>query len=121
MTKTDQAFLEMLLPSGEWFTPAQLAAALGRSESYVRDQIETGNMGGFRAAGRAPRPGERRIRTEANSSCLVHRRDALLWLVRSYNQTPDEFEQRVCDLINRLPQTMLWRVREHLNRRLSQR
>lgn len=118
MPKTDQAMLDMLLPAGEWFTPAQLAASLGRSESYIRDQIETGNMGGFRAAGRAPREGERKSRGEANASTSIHRRDALIWLCKSYNQTPDEMEQRICDVIDRLPNAMLWRIRDHINKRV---
>jgi len=118
MTPTDQAIFDMLLPAGETFAPAQVAAALGRSESYIRDQIEAGRLAAFRMAGRTPREGERRQRGEANASYLIHRRDALLWLVRSYTQTPTEMEGRVCDVIDRLPKPMLLRIRAHIDRRL---
>ncbi|MFA5263961.1 MAG: hypothetical protein WC378_09040 [Opitutaceae bacterium] len=118
MITTDQAFFDLLLPHGETFTPAQLGAALGRSDSYIRDQIDADRLAAIRASGRVPRKGERRCRREANASFLILRRDALLWLCEGYTQTPQDFQNRLCDVLDRLPQAMLWRIRDHVNKRV---
>ncbi len=118
MITTDQAFFDLLLPQGETFTPAQLGAALGRSDSYIRDQIDAGHLAAIRAAGRVPRDGERRKRDDANASYLIIRRDALLWLCEGYTQTPQDFQNRLQNVIDRLPKPMRLQLLAYLSRRV---
>ena len=109
--KTTDHF-DALLPSNQhWFTPKEAGWIIGRTDQYVRDCFDSGRILGHLLSGRTPQGKEKR------KSYQVHRDALILFLLETANYHPEDFVERVADLIQKRCPKNIDRVIEKLNSR----
>jgi hypothetical protein len=88
-------FATYLIPGKEWYSPREAAEVLGRTDQYVRDCFLNQKILGHTANARSPRGRERRRHYQ------IHRDSLLLYLCETANYTPDDYLDRLAELIER--------------------
>lgn len=97
---------EALLPPGQvWFTPAQAAAVLGRTAQFVRNLIEDGRLPGHLFESR---PVNSR---HGRTYFFVHRDALLLYLMETATYLPEDFLDRLLEVVRRRPPGELAEIR----------
>jgi hypothetical protein len=90
-------------PAKEWFTAKEVAALLGRTDQFVRDLLEHRRLLGHALCGRGESP---------RKSYQIHRKALELYLLQTANFQPEEYVQRICQLLRRLPREQRERIKE---------
>ncbi len=88
-------FASYLAPGKEWYSPREVAAIIGRTDQYVRDCFLNQKILGHTANARTPRGQERRQRYQ------IHRDSVLLYLCETANYTPEDYMDRLAELLER--------------------
>lgn len=86
-------FSELLPANQAWFSPKEVAALVGKTDQYVRDCFDNQKIFGHTSNGRAKRGREQR------RSYQIHRDGVLLFLLETANYEPDDFIDRLCELV----------------------
>lgn len=99
--KRSSSHFSPVLPVGkEWFSTAEAASILGRTPQHIRRCFDAGSLPGHRVAARASNGATRYY-------YQFHRDALLLYLLETANYTPEDFAERLADLIrNRAPEEM---------------
>jgi hypothetical protein len=91
----------ILLPGKQWYTPKEVASAIGRSDQFVRDAFENQKFLGHMNNARARRGRERR------RTYQIHRECVILFFLETANYSPDDFLDRLQELLrNRSPKEL---------------
>jgi len=98
----------ILPPDKLWYTPKEAGSAIGRSDQFVRDAFENQKIFGHTNNGRARRGRERRLTYQ------IHREAVLLYLSETANYDPEDFVERIQEVLrNRSPKQLL-QIQRHL-------
>ncbi|MDR2576972.1 MAG: hypothetical protein LBC42_02905 [Puniceicoccales bacterium] len=90
---------------GEWFTPKEVAAILGRTAQFVRDLLENRCILGHALSTRG---------SSGRKSHQIHRSALELYLLETANFTTDEYKQRLLRLIRRMSKTQQDQLRSEI-------
>lgn len=94
---------EFLLPSKKtWFSPKEMAEVIGKTSQYVRDAFDNQKILGHSSNGRSS------IGREQRRHYLILRENVLLFLLETANYDPEDFMDRVGEILsNRTPSQLL--------------
>jgi hypothetical protein len=105
-----------LLPGPQqWFSPKEVAAIIGKTDQYVRNAFDNQKILGHLLNGNAPR-GEERRRTY-----MISRENILLFLFETANFSPEDFLDRLCDVLNNRSVSQLLKIQEIIDNIVSTR
>lgn len=108
---------DFLLPKGQqWFSPKEVAAIVGKSDQYIRDAFDNQKILGHQSNARALRG------TEKRRSYQIHRDCVLLFLLETANYEPNDYLQRVFDLLTHRSENELLELKkaiDHLVKRTA--
>lgn len=104
-----------MLPDKVWFSPKEVATILGKTDQYVRDAFDNQKILGHTFNGRSP------IGRERRRYYMIHRDGILLYLLETANYAPEDFTDRLKDLIRSKPEPTLRRIKLLVDNLLTRR
>ena len=115
ITQLPYHFSIILPPEKEWFSPKEVASLIGRTDQYIRNCFDNQRILGHTVHGRSA-PGK-----EQRRSYQIHRDCVMLYLMETANYEPEDYLQRVCQVVSRLSYKHLQEVRLQLEKLLQSR
>ena len=113
ITSTD--YFRFMVPEKTWFSPKEMANIVGKTDQYIRDAFDNQKIFGHTSNGRSPRGQEKR------KTYQIHRDGILLYLLETANYSPEDFAERIVDLIRLKPETTLKKIKMTVDNLLTKR
>ncbi len=104
-----EQFSELLTLGKNWYSAKEAGAIVGRSAQYIRDLFDNQKILGHQANGRAGKGSEKRM------SYQVHRDCMLLYLMETANYEPDDFLDRLGEVLRNRPPEQLESIQKLVN------
>ena len=103
-----------LLPEGkEWYSPKEVGALLGRSDQYVRNLFESRKILGHQINGRADKDCEKRHTYQVHRDCVI------LYLLETANYEPEDFMDRMVEILQHRSEEQLESILDILEETLQ--
>jgi hypothetical protein len=112
MNNNRQLF-NFIVPNKEWFSPKEMADIVGKTDQYIRDAFDNQKIFGHTYNARSPRGKEKR------KTYQIHRDGVLLYLLETANYSPEDFTERIVDLIRSKPDFVLKRIKSTVDNLLT--
>jgi hypothetical protein len=97
----------------EWFSPKEMADIIGKTDQYIRDAFDNQKIFGHVSNARSPRGQEKR------KSYQIHRDGVLLYLLETANYSPEDFTERIIELIRSKPEIVLKKIKSTVDNLLT--
>ena len=99
---THQAdYFRSKLPNKEWFSPREVATIIGKTDQYIRDAFDNQKILGHVSNAKSPKGKEQR------RYYLIHRDGVILYLLETANYDPEDFSERLRELLYNQPMSTL--------------
>ncbi|MDR3144474.1 MAG: hypothetical protein LBT64_03170 [Puniceicoccales bacterium] len=108
-TKSYEHFSFLLPAAKQWFSPKEMAVIIGKTDQYVRDAFDNQKILGHLFNGRAPKGAEKR------KTYMIHRENVLLFLFETANFLPDDFMERLCEILGNRTVSQLLRIQKKID------
>lgn len=117
MRITNQAieFFKNKLPNQEWFSPKEVATIVGKTDQYIRDAFDNQKILGHTSNGRSPKGKEKR------KTYQIHRDGVILYLLETANYDPEDFSERIRELLYSQPMSTLVNLKSTIENLLRKR
>ncbi|MDR0418021.1 MAG: hypothetical protein LBH08_01115 [Puniceicoccales bacterium] len=104
-TNVNVEYFRFMVPDQEWFSPKEMASIVGKTDQYIRDAFDNQKILGHVANGRSPRGQEKR------KTYQIHRDGVLLYLLETANYSPEDFAERIAEIIRSKPEMTLKKIK----------
>jgi hypothetical protein len=114
-SKSYEHFSFLLPATKQWFSPKEMAGIIGKTDQYVRDAFDNQKILGHLFNGRAPKGKEKR------KTYMIPRENILLFLFETANFLPDDFIERLCEILGNRTISQLLRIQKKIDAIVSAR
>jgi Fe-S oxidoreductase len=101
--------------SQRWFSPKEVAAVIGKTDQYVRNAFDNQKILGHLLNGNAPIGAERRC------TYMISRESILLFLFETANFSPEDFLERLCEVLENRSLSQLLKIQKVIDEIVSSR
>jgi hypothetical protein len=98
-----------LVPAQRWFSPKEMATIIGKTAQYVRNAFDNQKILGHVLNGSAPRG------TEKRRTYMISRENVLLFLFETANFSPEDFLERIAEILANRPVSQLLQIRQKID------
>lgn len=103
-----------LLPSSQqWFSPKEMASIIGKTDQYVRNAFDNQKILGHVHNGSAPKGQEKK------KTYLISRENVLLFLLETANFSPEDFMDRLTEILQNRSVPQLLKIQQVIDRLLQ--
>lgn len=103
-----------LLPSSQqWFSPKEMASIIGKTDQYVRNAFDNQKILGHIHNASAPKGKEKK------KTYLISRENVLLFLLETANFSPDDFIERLTEILKNRSVPQLLKIQQAIDRLLK--
>lgn len=103
-----------LLPSSQqWFSPKEMASIIGKTDQYVRNAFDNQKILGHIHNASAPKGKEKK------KTYLISRENVLLFLLETANFSPEDFIDRLTEILKNRSVPQLLKIQQAIDRLLK--